>query len=108
LLVQGTEGGRNAARELISYTRKEISATSAGTTSINICIHIFANATNLAPALVQYNIISKTDIFHEFMNGFNSVDPLVTFVNVGRGKELTDTKVNGSSSFLKLSNLKQV
>jgi hypothetical protein len=107
LLAQGADGGRNAARELISYARKEISATPTGTTSTNICIHIFANATNLAPALVQYNIIPKVDTFHEFMNGFNSVDPLVMFVNVGRGKELTDTKVNGSSSF-RLTNLKQV
>jgi len=29
------------------------------------------------------------------MNGFNSVDDLVTFTNVGRGKELADTKIKG-------------
>jgi hypothetical protein len=65
--------------------------------STKICIHVFANATNLAPALVQHNIISKPDVLYDFINGFNTADPLVTFVNVGRGKELTDTKINGIS-----------
>jgi hypothetical protein len=31
------------------------------------------------------------------VNGFNTVDELATYVNVGRGKELTDSKINGTS-----------
>jgi hypothetical protein len=44
---------------------------------------------------MQQNLISKPETFYEFVNGFNSVDDLVTFTNVGRGKELTDSKING-------------
>ena len=54
------------------------------------------NATNLPPVL-QYNIISKIDTFYDFINGFNSVDELVTFTNVGRGKEVADTKIKGGT-----------
>lgn len=56
---------------------------------------VFANATMLAPVLLQHNIVPKTESFYEFINGFNSVDELVIFTNVGRGKELTDTKIKG-------------
>ena len=58
-------------------------------------IHVFANVTSLALVLTQTTIIPKVDVFHEFVNGFNSVDELITFVNVGRGKDLTDSKING-------------
>ena len=60
-----------------------------------VWIFVFANATMLAPVLVDHNIVSKVESFYEFINGFNSVDDLVTFTNVGRGKELTDTKIKG-------------
>jgi len=43
----------------------------------------------------QSGLISKPEIFHDFVNGFNSVEELVTFINVGRGKELTDSKISG-------------
>jgi len=61
-----------------------------------IWILVFANATDLAPVLQQNNI-SKIDIFYEFIRGFNSVDELVTFTNVGRGKEVADTKIKGGT-----------
>lgn len=58
-------------------------------------VHVFANVPSLAATLVQSGLILKMEIFHEFVNGFNSVGDLVTFVDVGRGKELADSKVNG-------------
>ena len=58
---------------------------------------MFANATSLAQILTQRNIITSASVFHEFINGFNAVDELVTFTNVGRGKELVDTKIKGLS-----------
>jgi hypothetical protein len=64
--------------------------------STKIWILVFANATMLAPVLLQHNIIPKIELFYEFINGFNSVDELVTFTNVGHGKELTDTKIKGT------------
>jgi len=60
-----------------------------------IWVFVFANATSLAPILQQQNIIPKIDTFYDFINGFNSVDELAMFTNVGRGKELTDTKIKG-------------
>ena len=48
-------------------------------------------------------MISRQEIFHEFVNGFNSLDELVTFINVGRGKELTDSKINGILSLLEVA-----
>jgi hypothetical protein len=80
-------------RELISHTRKVIPSLAS---SAKLLIHVFANATSLAPTLVQHEVISHPNVLHEFINGFNSVDELATFVNVGRGKELTDTKINGT------------
>ena len=56
---------------------------------------MLANATSLAQVLAQRNIINTANTFHEFINGFNAVDELVTFTNVGRGKELVDTKIKG-------------
>jgi hypothetical protein len=53
--------------------------------------------TSLAFVLTQSNIIEKTDVLYDFVNGFNTVDELATYVNVGRGKELTDSKINGTS-----------
>lgn len=61
-----------------------------------VWIFVFANATMLAPVLLQHNIVPKVELFYDFINGFNSVDELVTFTNVGRGKELTDTKIKGT------------
>jgi len=55
-----------------------------------------ANATSLAQILVKRNIISDVNVFNDFINGFNAVDELVTFTNVGRGKELVDTKIKGT------------
>jgi hypothetical protein len=90
--VQGFEGGREAAHELLANARNVTGATSA----TKIFVHVFANATSLSIVLAQSGVIPKVDFLHEFVNGFNTVDELVTFVNVGRGKELTDSKINGS------------
>jgi hypothetical protein len=49
----------------------------------------------LASILVHHKITPKLEVFHEFVNGFQSVDDLVFFTNVGRGKELTDSKIKG-------------
>ena len=79
--------------ELITWTRKASDSKDS-----KVWIFVFANASSLAPVLARQNLISKPELFYDFMNGFNSVDDLVTFTNVGRGKELTDTKINGIHS----------
>jgi hypothetical protein len=60
-----------------------------------LIVHVFANVSGVASSLAQSMIISKQETFHEFVNGFNTVDEMVTFTSVGRGKELTDSKING-------------
>ena len=97
--MQGFDGGREAAFELLNNARETLGAPG----STKLFVHVFANATGLAIALTQSGIIPKVDIFHDFVNGFNTVDDLVTYVNVGRGKELTDSKINGTSNVGKLT-----
>ena len=82
------------AHKLITWTRHALDSNTIAITKVWILV--FANATMLAPVLLQHNIVPKIESFYEFINGFNSVDELVTFTNVGRGKELTDTKINGT------------
>jgi len=79
--------------DLITWTRCELDLETAATT--NVWIQVFENATKLAPVLLEHNIVPKIESFYEFINGFNSVYDLATFTNVGRGKELTDTKIKG-------------
>ena len=76
--------------DLITQTRKAL-----GSTTDKVWIFAFASATRLSAVLLQQNIIPKIDTFHDFIHGFNSVHERVTFTNVGRGKELADTKIKG-------------
>jgi hypothetical protein len=92
LLSQGFAGGRKAACEIISNIRNGIGTQFP---SAKIWISVFANATGLGPVLFHHNYIPALGVLDDFISGFNDIDDLVTFVNVGRGKELTDTKLNG-------------
>ena len=91
MLCVGFEGGREAARQLVTQSYKGLKMSQPG----QMIVHVFADVTSLATTLLQCGIISRQEIFHEFVNGFNSVGDLVTFVDVGRGKEVADLKVNG-------------
>ena len=72
------------------------------TSTTNVWISVLANTTALAQILVQHKIIPSVNVFNDFINGFNTVDELVTFTNVGRGKELVDSKIKGLRSEKKL------
>ena len=90
--MEGYEGGREAARQVVTLSRSCLKLSP----STRLLVQVFANVSGLGYILMQFGLISKQEIFHEFVNGFNSVDELVTFINVGRGKELTDSKINGT------------
>lgn len=92
MVVEGYEGGREAARQVVTLSRSCLKLSP----STRLLVQVFANVGGVAYTLVQVGMISKQEIFHEFVNGFNSLDELVTFINVGRGKELTDSKINGT------------
>ena len=91
MLCGGFDGGREAARQLVTQSYKGLKISQP----VQMVVHVFADVTSLATTLVQSVIISRQEIFQEFVNGFNSVGDLVTFVDVGRGKELADLKING-------------
>ena len=61
-------------------------------------VHVFSNVPSLAASLFQSGLILKTEVFNEFVNGFNSVGELITFVDMGRSKEFADSKINGIRS----------
>src|SRR5437667_9913763 len=92
LLCDGFDGGREAACKLVTQSYQSLQ-------SPKLLVHVFANVSGLATTLLQSGIISRAEILHEFVNGFNSVGDLVTFVTVGRGKELADSKINGTFLF---------
>jgi hypothetical protein len=91
-LCEGFDGGRDAARQLFALSSKSLKLLP----STRVVIHVFASVPTLAVTLCQASIIPKADFLNEFVNGFNSVDEMATFINVGRGKELTDAKINGT------------
>jgi hypothetical protein len=87
------------AHELLTWTRKLVSEYNLAE-STKVLISVFANVTRLAPILVQHKIIPKPDILHDFINGFNAAGELIAFVNVGHGKELSDSKITGTQTIV--------
>ena len=59
-------------------------------------VSVFANVCTLANTLYQAAIVPKADVLSEFVNGFNCFDEMVTFVNIGRVKDLVDSKIDGT------------
>ena len=95
----GFDGGKEAARQLVMMSYKSINTPQ----STKLMVHMFANVVGLGNTLSQSHVISKPEIFHDFVDGFNSVDELITFINVGPGKELAELKINGTSSCIEIS-----
>lgn len=93
LLSKGCAGGRKAADEILSSVRNCLGNILP---SSRIWVSVFVNAAGLGPVLSKHNYITSPSVLDDFMSGFNDVDDLVTFVNVGHGKELTDSKLNGT------------
>jgi hypothetical protein len=93
----GFDGGKEAARQLVMMSYKSINTPQ----STKLMVHVFANVAGLGAALSQSNIISRPEIFNDFVDGFNSVDELITFINVGSGRELSELKINGISFLCK-------
>jgi hypothetical protein len=91
-LSQGFEGGREAARQLVSLSCKNLNLPQ----TTRIVVNVFANVCTLANTLYQAAIIPKTDVLKEFVNGFNCFDETVTFVNIGRIKDLVDSRIDGT------------
>lgn len=57
-----------------------------------------SNVEGLASALCRQGHITKPTAFQDFVKGFNDAAELVSFVDVGYGKELADVKIKSTPS----------
>jgi len=67
--------------------------------SAQIWITVFANVDGLASTLSRQSSITSMASFRDFVKGFNDAAGLVSFVDVGYGKELADVKIRSTLSF---------
>jgi hypothetical protein len=95
-LSDGFDGGRKAAQFIISNVTKEFGDQYP---SAKIWITVFANVEGLSSALGRQGHITRPIAFHEFVKGFNDAAELVSFVDVGYGKELADVKIKSTHFF---------
>lgn len=56
---------------------------------------VYLNRSGLADLLYNNEIIYNKSMFDEFIVGFNQASPLLSIVDVGKGKEAADAKVRG-------------
>ncbi|KAF8752386.1 Zinc finger protein [Rhizoctonia solani] len=86
LLVQGVDGGREAASTL----RQHIASHYGG--HADILVHIFFNREGLGSTVKKYLGITSA-VFSAFISGFNTASPLMSMLDVGAGKEAADAKI---------------
>ncbi|CAE6523587.1 unnamed protein product [Rhizoctonia solani] len=86
-LVNGYEGGREAAASLTKQLHQDL-----GNTSTSIWTCVYYNHYGLKKVLSKAHIIPETT-FDEFCDGFRSASQLIQMMDVGRGKEAADEKI---------------
>ncbi|CAE6372169.1 unnamed protein product [Rhizoctonia solani] len=86
LLMQGVDGGREAASTL----RQHIASHYGG--HADILVHIFFNREGLGSTVKKYLAITSA-VFSAFISGFNTASPLMSMLDVGAGKEAADAKI---------------
>jgi hypothetical protein len=83
LVNDGERGGREAADQLHASILDYASTNLSHLDSYKIKVKIFANTSSLADTLVKCKEISRSDLFNDFLRGFNSQQPLFDLVDVG-------------------------
>lgn len=91
LLARGFEGGEEAASALVALVSKRLGLSH----STRVLVHVFAQCPVLANLLGHAGIISRPDAFTDFVAGFNSKEELCSFVDVGKAKDATFSKIEG-------------
>ncbi|KAG8763035.1 hypothetical protein FRC11_006325, partial [Ceratobasidium sp. 423] len=86
-LVNGYEGGREAAASLTKQLYQDL-----GNTSTSIWTCVYYNHCGLKKVLSKAQIITEVT-FDEFCHGFRSASQLIHMMDVGRGKEAADEKI---------------
>ncbi|KAJ1308724.1 hypothetical protein OPQ81_004415 [Rhizoctonia solani] len=87
LLVNGYEGGRDAAASLTKQLHQDI-----GNTSTSLWTCVYYNHSGLKKVLSRAHIVSEA-MFEEFCDGFRSASQLIHMMDVGRRKEAADEKI---------------
>lgn len=89
LIKDGKVGGQLAAAELSK------ALTAVAGKRLPIYAVIYLNRNGLCDLLYSNDIIANKSDFDDFIVGFNQASPLLSIVDVGRGKEAADAKVRG-------------
>lgn len=95
MIVRGIEGGDEAAKRLKQAIFDELRYEPDFKHDERILIRVYANLRGLGKAYVDHNILSSTDIFSNFVLGFNKAHPLCDFIDAGNHKEAADNKLRG-------------
>jgi hypothetical protein len=89
-LACGFEGGEEAASGLVTLVSRRLGLSH----STKVLVHVFGQRVALATYLTHAGITNKPETFTDFVAGFNSKG-LCNFVDVGKAKEATCSKING-------------
>ncbi|CAE6431023.1 unnamed protein product [Rhizoctonia solani] len=87
LLVNGYEGGREAAASLTKQLHQDL-----GNASTGLWICVYYNHLGLKKVLSRAQIVSEA-VFDDFCDGFRSSSQLIHMMDVGRRKEAADEKI---------------
>ncbi|KAH7343721.1 hypothetical protein B0J17DRAFT_188440 [Rhizoctonia solani] len=87
LLVNGYDGGREAAASLTRQLHQDL-----GNTSTSLWTCVYYNHSGLKKVLSKAQIVSEST-FDEFCDGFRSASQLIHMMDVGRRKEAADEKI---------------
>ncbi|KDN51039.1 hypothetical protein RSAG8_00668, partial [Rhizoctonia solani AG-8 WAC10335] len=87
LLVNGYEGGKEAAASLTKQLHQDL-----GNTSTSLWTCVYYNHSGLKKVLSKAQIVSEVT-FDEFCDGFRSASQLIHMMDVGRRKEAADEKI---------------
>jgi hypothetical protein len=66
---------------------------------LKVMIRVYANLEGLAKTYSELDVASSP-IFSSFIRGFNMGDATCDFVDAGNGKECSDEKIKGTSSWI--------
>ncbi|EAA30076.2 hypothetical protein GE21DRAFT_5002 [Neurospora crassa] len=91
-IIQGEEGGREAAHELHSALKTFLESTNMEDHIKFIVVKIYLNVEGLSRALMESGIIHEDDKLTKFGRGFCQAQPFFEFIDVGHGKEKADLK----------------
>ena len=97
LILQGFEGGQQAALRLESQTQGYLKDVH-GINQVKIIVRIFISFDGLASVYQGLGIIRDINQFRQFMIGFVQYQGLFDVIDVGKGKERADHKMRGTWS----------